>query len=234
MIERALFAVTATVALGAALAATPPESVRASYDVFKDGLHVGMMQESFATNGTKYQITSDTDPAGLLAVFIRTRIKARSTGTITGGGLQPEKMEYGRLDDAGKNVSAAFDWPARELHLTFDGRNETLPLGSGTQDRVSVMYQFLFLSLEKLQPLEFPMTNGKKIERYRYELAGRERLDTPLGKLDTLHLVKHREHGENGVEVWLAADRHLFPVKLLILENDGSRLEQVITRLEIK
>jgi hypothetical protein len=96
------------------------------------------------------------------------------------------------------------------------------------------MYQFMFLSPEKLKPLEFPMTNGKKIDHYRYELAGHETLDTPLGKLNTLHLVKQRERGENGIEVWLAADRHLFPVKVLFLENDGSRIEQVITRLDIK
>jgi len=96
------------------------------------------------------------------------------------------------------------------------------------------MYQFLFLSPEKVQLLEFPMTNGKKIEHYRYELAGHEQIDTPIGKLDTLHLVKKRERDENGIEVWLAGDRHLFPVKVLFLENDGSRIEQVITRLDIK
>jgi hypothetical protein len=78
------------------------------------------------------------------------------------------------------------------------------------------------------------MTNGRKIENYRYDLAGTETLDTPLGKLKTLHLVKHRDPGENATEVWLAADRNLFPVKLLIVENDGSKFEQVITRLDIK
>jgi hypothetical protein len=102
------------------------------------------------------------------------------------------------------------------------------------QDRLSVMYQFMFLTSEKVRVLEFPMTNGKKIENYRYELAGTEELETPAGKIKTLHLAKHRDPGENGTEVWLAADRHLFPVKLLILENDGSKFEQIITRLDIK
>jgi hypothetical protein len=231
---RALLAFAAAAACSGAIAETPPASVRADYDVFKDGLHVAMMQESFEKNGAKYEITSDSNPAGLLALFIRTKIKAHSAGTVTAGGLQPERMEYGRLDDASKNVGAVFDWGAQQLHLSFDGRNEVIPLGPGTQDRVSVMYQFIFLSPEKLKLLEFPMTNGKKIEHYRYELAGHEQVDTPLGKLNTLHLVKHRERGENGIEVWLAADRHLFPVKVLFLENDGSRIEQVITRLEIK
>ena len=118
--------------------------------------------------------------------------------------------------------------------MRYDGRNETVQLPAGTQDRLSVMYQFMFLPADQLRELAFQMTNGRKIEPYRYQLAGSEQLDTPIGKLDTLHFVKQREPGENGTEVWLAPERNLFPVKLLILENDGSKFEQVITQLEFK
>jgi hypothetical protein len=220
----------------AAMAANdaPPDSIKASYDVYKDGLHIAVMQESYARNGTKYRIVSESNPAGLLALFIRTKINAESSGSITPAGLQPDRLAYGRLDDPGKNVGAAFDWNAQLLHMTFDGRNETVPLVPGTQDRVSVMYQFMFLSPDQLKLLSFPLTNGKKIEHYRYELVAHEPLDTPLGKLNTLHLAKQRERNENGIEVWLAADRYLFPVKVLFLENDGSKIEQVITQLEFK
>jgi hypothetical protein len=230
---RALFALAALL-LSAGAAAASPAAVKASYDVFKDGVHIAIVEENYQRNGEQYRIASESNPAGLLAMFVRTKIKIESSGTIKTSGLQPDKLDYGRLDDASKNVSAAFDWRARELHLTYDGRNETLPLVPGMQDRLSVMYQFMFLTPEKVRVLEFPMTNGKKIENYRYELAGTEELDTPAGKIKTLHLVKHRDPGENGTEVWLAADRNLFPVKLLILENDGSKFEQLITRLDIK
>jgi hypothetical protein len=193
------------------------------------------VQETYEKNDTRYQIVSNTNAVGLAQLlFKRAKIKVQSEGTVTGGGLQPDRFDYGLINDPDRNVSAAFDWRAHELHMTFDGRNETLPLADGTQDRISVMYQFMFLAPDRMKLLEFSFTNGKKIEPYRYELAGEEQLDTPLGKLKTLHLVKRRDPGENGTEVWLAADRHLFPVKLLILENDGTRFEQVITRLEFK
>ena len=231
---RALVAFAAAGAFTAAGAAAPPASVKADYDVYKDGLHIATVEESYEKTGNHYRIVSDSNPAGVLALFVRTRVKVQSSGTVTPTGLQPEKLDYGRLDDASKNVSAAFDWRARELHLKFDGRNETLPLVPGMQDRLSVMYQFMFLTADKTRQLEFPMTNGKKIERYRYDLAGQETLATPLGNIRTLHLVKHREPGENGTEVWLAAERNLFPVKLLILENDGAKFEQIIRHLEIK
>lgn len=231
--KRALLAMLA-LAIATAAAATAPSSIKADYDVYKDGLHIATVAENFEKNGNRYRIESDSNPAGLLAMFIRTKVKVQSSGTVNGAGLQPDKLDYGRLDDPSKNVSAAFDWDARQLRLTFDGKNETLPLASGMQDRLSVMYQFLFLPPEKLKRLEFQMTNGKKVEDYRYDLVGTEVLDTPLGKIKTLHLAKHRDPGENGTEVWLAADRNHFPVKLLILENDGSKYEQVITQLNIK
>ncbi|MEK7877566.1 MAG: DUF3108 domain-containing protein [Pseudomonadota bacterium] len=236
MIVRALLAMAfaALAVVPDAGNASPPASIAASYDVYQNGLPVAVVQEAFEKNGAKYRIVSDSTPTGLLALFVRTRIKIHSSGAVTPAGLRPEQFDYGRLDDASKNVSAAFDWQAGQLHLTFDGRNETITLPQDTQDRVSLMYQFMFLPAEKLGDLAFHMTNGKKVEPYRYRLAGTEMIDTPLGKLSTLRLVKQREPGDNAVEVWLASDRNYFPVRLLILENDGSKFEQVITRLEFK
>ena len=215
--------------------AEAPATVRALYEVHRDGLHVATAAETFERGEGKYQIVSEQTPAGLLAMFVRTRARVTSAGTVTNQGLQPAQFDYGRLDDASKNVSARFDWDAGLLRMSFDGRTETAPLGSGAQDRLSAMYQFLFLAPENVRELSFPMTsNGKKLEPYHYRFAGEETLDTALGRLKTLHLVKRREGNENGVELWLAAEHHLMPVKLLIVETDGTRFEQTIARLEMR
>lgn len=225
----------ALLAIAGHAVAAAPVSVKAGYDIFKDGLHVATAVESFERSDGKYKVVSEQTPAGLLALFIRTRIKVQSSGTVTAGGLRPELFEYGRLDDPSKNVSDRFDWEAGLLQMHFDGRSDSAPISAGAQDRLSVMYQFMFLPAERLRDLAFQMTsNGKKIENYRYQIAGNETLDTPLGKLKTVHLVKHREAGDNGVEIWLSPEHHMFPVKLLIIENDGSKFEQLITRIESK
>ena len=218
---------------GSALAA-PPATVTAHYDVHKDGLHVATVNETFEQRGNAYSIVSESNPAGLLAIFVRTRIKVSSNGSVTATGLRPDQLEYGRLDDASKNVSARFDWKTEQLSMSFDGRNETIALPKDTQDRLSLMYQFMFLPADRLANLAFHMTNGKKIEAYRYQLAGSETLNTAVGKLNTVHLVKQREAGDNAVEVWLAPEHHQLPVKVLIVENDGSKYEQTITRIETR
>lgn len=237
MMPRSLFAplIVAIAALALPGHAAPPAAVTASYDVYRNGLHIVVTKETFERNAAKYHIVSESEPVGLFALFVRTRAKVVSSGTITRAGLHPEQFEYGRLDDASKSVSATFDWAAALLRMSFDGRTETAPITAGAQDGLSVMYQFMFLQADKLRDLVFQMTrNGRKIENYHYELAGSEPLDTRIGKLNTLHLVKKREANDNGVEIWLAPEHHFFPVKLLILENDGTKFEQVITRLEFK
>ncbi len=230
-----LIACAALIAAPVALGAAAPEAIKASYDLFKDGLRVATVQESFQKSGAQYLIVSESTPSELLALFVRTHLKVQSRGTITPQGLRPDQFDYGRLDDARKNVQATFDWPSKQLHMSFEGRKETAPLVAGTQDRLSIMYQFMFLPLDKVKLITLPMTNGKKIEPYRYQVIGTEPVDTPLGRMNTLHLVKQREAGDNNaIEVWLARERNLIPVKLLIVEGDGSKFEQVITRLESK
>ena len=96
------------------------------------------------------------------------------------------------------------------------------------------MYQLMFWPLGRMNPLEFAMTNGRKLDQYRYAVTPDVELDTPLGRLKTLHLVKHREPGETGNELWLSAQHRYFPVKIVYLEKDGVRYEQVIQSLEIR
>lgn len=217
-----------------AAVAVLPATVTATYDVYRNGLPVAVVEESFEKDGDHYRIVSESNPAGLLAMLVRTRIVIHSSGLVTGAGLRPQQFDYGRLDDASKNVSAEFDWNAQQLQLSFAGQRETAPLAAGTQDRLSAMYQFMFLPAEPASGLVFPMTNGRKVEHYRYQPSGSEQIETPIGRFETLRLVKEREADDNGVEVWLARDRNLFPVRLVIIEKDGTRFEQVITRLEIR
>ena len=236
MITRTLFRIAALILLApAVVSASPPAAVKISYDLSRNGLNIAVVQESFEKKDATYRIVSESNPVGLAALLVRTRIKIESSGTVTASGLRPDQFEYGRLDDASKNVSAAFDWHAEQLRMAFEGRKETAPLPQGTQDRLSLMYQFMFLPPDKLKLITFQMTNGKKIELYRYQSTGNEQIDTRLGKMNTLHLIKQREAGDNNQsEVWLAAERNFVPVKLLIIESDGTRYEQVVTQLDIK
>jgi hypothetical protein len=96
------------------------------------------------------------------------------------------------------------------------------------------MYQFMFLDVGRSTVVEFPMTNGRKLDRYRYTVTPSVPLDTPLGRIETLHLVKQREPGDTVTEIWLAPQYRHLPVKMLVIENDGSRYVQTVTSIDLK
>ncbi len=211
-----------------------PYAISASYHVYMNGGHVAVMNETFEAKDNAYRIVSESSAAGVLALFEKQPLRFMSTGQLTASGLRPRHFEGKRSETDRRQVRAEFDWQAGQLTLTHDGRTETVPLASNTQDRLSFMYQFMFVAFDKQQRLELAMTNGRKLDYYRYAIHPDVEIETPLGRMMTLHLVKQREPDESGTEIWLAPQHRFLPVKMMILENDGSRYEQVITKLELK
>ena len=209
-----------------------PQSVSASYDLFRNGLHVAVMNETFEAKGDGYRIVSDTQAVGLLALFQRQPVRVVSVGRVTASGLQPLHFEGKRSESDPRRVRGEFDWQAGQLTIEHGGQIEKLPLPRGTQDRLSILYQLMFLAPGKQQSLEIAMTNGRKLGHYQYTVQPGVEIDTPLGRMTTLHVVRQHKPDENGAEIWVSPQHRFLPVKVL-LDEDGTRYEQVITKLEI-
>jgi Protein of unknown function (DUF3108) len=219
--------------LGCALQAhaAAPASAEITYNLFRNRIMLGTITEHFEAKDGTYRVTSDGRATGLLALVQRDPIRLISSGDLTKDGLRPQRFEGHR---SGKSAFAEFDWPGAKLTLIHDGLNHSLTLPPGTQDRLSIMYQLMFALPNKAPVLDFSMTNGRKIEKYRYTARPDVTIDTPFKRLNTIHLVKQREADDTGTEIWVAPEYGNLPVKLLIIEDDGVRYEQIVTKLEIK
>jgi len=218
----------------AAAKTAPPDTVVAEYGLSVNGALIAVMQETFEIRDGSYRAVSETHAVGLFALAQRRPGRVTSSGTVDDSGLRPKTFDAARGGRDERRVHADFDWKARTLMLQHDGRNDTVALPPRTQDRLSVMYQFLFLDAEKLQNLGFAMTNGRKLDQYRYAVGPDTAIDTPLGRLEVIHLVRQHQSGETANEIWLAREYRLMPVKMRIVEDDGKRYEQVISRLDIR
>lgn len=223
-----------TVALHAAPRTPVPASIVLTHSVHRNGLHVATVNERFESGEGRYRIVSESTPVGLAALIQPRSAVLTSAGRITDAGLQPERFEGARGANDPRRVSAEFDWGAARLELAHDGKNDTLKLPMGTQDRLSIMYQFMFYGYGARSELAFPMTNGRKLDHYRYAVSRDVEIDTPLGRMTTIHLVKQRESGDSETEIWLAPEHRHLPVKMLIVESDGVRYEQTLTHIEVQ
>lgn len=213
--------------------ASPPDNVRLTYDVYKGGLKIGWIEESYTRDKDRYTLSSITRASGLLAIFKPGRILISSSGFVNAKGLQPLLFSDLREGEERRNRSAEFDWGAKQLTLTHQTQRTVVALPDGTQDRLSAMYQFMFLPLQPDTSLDFPMTTGGKLDNYHYAVMHKQKLKTPAGDFDTLYLDNQPGRGESRTEIWLATEHHNLPCKLTITDVDGGQFTQVASKLSV-
>lgn len=214
--------------------AAPPGSVQATYDIYKDGMKVGQVEETYTRNGDRYSLSSTTTPVGLLAMFKPEKVFIDSSGQIGKRGLQPLRFSHRREHDESKDSDAEFDWEKRQLTLIHQSQRTLFELPDGTQDRLSAMYQFMFLPLQGATTLDFAMTNGSKLDRYRYAIKRGQKIRTPAGEFRTLYLDNQAKPGEDRTEIWLAEQHNNLLCKMIITDADGDQFTQILSKLTIQ
>ncbi len=217
-----------------ALFAAPPARIDASYDVITNGVKIAEISEKFTRTENRYRIESVTRPVGLLALFKPDTIFVVSEGDITSQGLRPQSYAYKRSQETIRNTAADFDWRQATLMLSDRYGQRFEPLPSDTQDRLSVQYQFRYVPfLRERKELTMHITNGSKIDTRRYLITPRQMLTVPLGTLETLYLATPPESTAWKTEVWLSVENGNFPCKIILTEDSGEKLSQVLTALSI-
>lgn len=211
-----------------------PQASVATYRLTKMGQPFGAARETFKREAGRYRIESVSNAVGVFALFAKGKGKIRllSNGEVTAEGLRPLHFEHHRGDDPTKRIVADFDWEKHKAIHQFDGKSESAELPVGTQDRISLLYQFMFHPPQGAG-IELEMSNGRQLGRYHYKVIGEETIVTPAGRFVTVHLSKRSGEQRDGTEVWLAKERHYFPVRIAFDEKEGGTLEQELTALEI-
>ena len=216
---------------GSSLAASPSR-VQATYEIYKGGLAIGRIEEAYDLNNGHYTLVSTTRATGLLAIFRPGRIILRSSGLVGDHGLKPLNFSDVREGDESRNRSAEFDWSAMQLTMIEHAQRTVVPLPEDTQDRLSAMYQFMFLSLTKADKLDFHMTNGGKLDIYNYRITHGQSVTVPLGTFKALYVASVPEPRVNRTEIWLATEHANFPYKMVITDPDGDKLTQMLTKFD--
>lgn len=215
-------------------AAAPAIQIDATYEVSTKGVKIALITEKFTRAGNHYRIVSSTRPLGLLAMVKPETIEVTSDGDVTVQGLRPQAYVYKRSQDTTKNAAASFDWKRSSLALSDRQGRRTVPLPPGTQDRLSVLYQFPYVHLlNRRKELTMQITNGSKIDTRHYLIQTGQTLTTPMGALETLYLSTPPEATAWKTEIWLSVRNGNFPCKIILTEDNGDQLTQVLTALSI-
>jgi hypothetical protein len=216
-----LFLLTSLV-LGAAGAA-PPARVEIAFEVSRDGSRVAEVVDRFEHGDGRYRVVETWRGRGLYS--LAGEIVRSSRGNVGPGGLRP--LEFTDERSRRAPARASFDWSANTLVLQRKGETRTEPMPPDAQDRVSFLLA-LALSPPRRRPAAFSVTDGGGVSRYVFEAVGREQLKVPAGEFDALKIMRRPEDaGDRRVtEIWLARALGWLPVRIVLVEGDGTRLDQ--------
>lgn len=211
-----------------------PENIQLTYKLSYKGFGVGETHESFVQTGSQYKLTSESKASGILRALFPDKINISSSGNVSKEGLRPTRFEQRRGKDASKTRTAAFNWDSNSLEMKYDGGDgATVELKPGSQDALSIIYQFMFAPLKEGTSKVF-MTNGKQLEQYEFRKVEEISLDTPAGTFDTVHVARISAPGETRTDVWLAKDKNYIPVRVLVVEPSGDKIERLLTNLSLQ
>lgn len=220
------------IALAPCAHAAAPTEVAAEYKLVVNGITGGRVQESYVRKGDEYAIESRSTTEGVVKLLLDETLVYTSSGRVGARGLEPAVFERRQSRDRSRDIRATFDWKNGVMRSDYRGESGEVDLPPGTQDRLSLMYQFM--NMQPGERIDVHMSNGRKVEHYAYRLAGEERLKTPAGEFDTLHYSRVVGRGESKAEFWLARDRFHIPVRVVFEDSRGMRLDQTIVGLQAR
>lgn len=207
--------------------ALPPQRVTIQYEMSRNGSAMAEVSEILQHDGKNYSLSSEVHGKGIYALM--GVLKRSSKGRVDATGLQSSEYRDQRGNRA--PVVAKFDWTKRTISQENDGKTESMEMPPVLHDPLSMAYTYSFAPPSGRE-IRFSRADGKGVTPFRFNVVGTEKIKTPAGEIPALHLSKERDGPEDKeTDIWLASERNFLPVRILVVEKDGTRIDQIVTRM---
>ncbi len=204
--------------------AMPPALIEIAFEMTRNDEAMAETLEKLEHANGRYQLVETWTGKGMF--FWMGTIKRTSRGLISPQGLKP--LEFSDERTGRPPARAWFDWEAKTLAMQYRDPRHVEALPPNAQDRLSFLLALSFLP-GRAESTQFAVFDGRGQSRQQYHVRGRERLKTPAGEFNTV--VVERTSGNDPARLWLAAELGHLPVRLLVVQADGTRLEQTAVRI---
>ncbi|HEX5767844.1 MAG TPA: DUF3108 domain-containing protein [Burkholderiales bacterium] len=213
------------VAIAAAAPGVPPR-IELHYELMRNGTAMAEVVERLEQGNGAYHLTETWKGQGMYRLLGRaTRV---SKGELAQLGPRPREFTDERSGRDTQRVT--FDWSANTITRRYKGETRTEPVAANTQDRLSFLFALAYLA-PKGEPVSFPIADARGTSHHTYKPNGRERLATPAGHFETLKVIRRKEGTGDVSEIWLAAELGYLPVRIVLVEDGGTRYEHMVTRV---
>jgi len=202
---------------------TPPiATYKAHFKVYVSGIKMGEIERSLKKhkNGL-YEQSSLIYTTGLLSVFRGDRFEEHSYWRWQNNTLVPQRYTYSYTGTSRGDVyeQLDFDWKKMTVASLRDGKTTVLDIKPGVVDKLS--YQVALVQDLRAGKKEFSyqVADRGDIRNIRYEVIGKDMVETPWGKRKTIKVRRKTLTKERVTTLWFAPDLDYMVVKLI--QNDG-------------
>lgn len=166
-------------------ASTLPERLVLEYTLTHGRMDVGEVTRKLYRQGSgNYVHTMWTRSTGFAKLLTSSEWHEEGEFAVQGQEVRPLRFSEKRSGDKrAYDHSVVFNW--QKSKLTFNSRDPH-PLPKSLQDQSSVLYALMLNPMNRPSERVIPITNGKDIDAYKFIYVGRETLQAPFGKSETI------------------------------------------------
>ena len=217
-----------------AFAADCPQPFKVTFGVEWHGMNAGTSILELTRKGpTEWTYKSSNMARGLFRIALPGTITQVSNFKVENGMVVP--LRYVGDDgssDTSKDVSLEFDWGARKVTGTAEDKPVEQPLTPGVQDSLSVQVALMCALASGNVPASFRLIDKDEIKEYQYTREGDAKLDTAVGKLDTVIYRSQKKGASRYTRLWIAPRLGYLPVRAEQAKRDKRELQLTIRAVE--
>ncbi|SIQ31975.1 Protein of unknown function [Aromatoleum tolulyticum] len=205
-------------------------SIRFRVHLGEGGFAVGEAQHEWSHDGKRYRMSVAVRTTGVVGMFRSFHYAQSSAGSVGREGLKPERfsVEQSRKTPA----SAEFDWDARKVTMKRGAKERVADLRPGDQDLLSLWHQIGIVGAVS-GSTELNVITGREATPSAVEVVGPEKLPLPIGLLDTVRVRAEARNGSLTIDIWLARNYGMLPVRIRVVDDKGEVLDQQAVELRL-
>jgi hypothetical protein len=210
------------------LAASPAQFFKpfsARFSVSRGALSLGDLELKLSLDAAgDYRYHAHTVPGLLARLFSGEEIVEESQGSLTPKAVIPAHYSLQQAGNDEEDKEIRFDWRDEKAHTTSEGVTWSQHIDAGTQDRLSQQLMVRLHLAQGMRDMDYPVADGGKIKRYRFQVVGEEQVKTPYGRLRGLKVQRSKGNRAPDYTIWFAPDLDYLPVRIERRQKSGNYL----------
>ena len=208
-----------------------PPPHRADYTLHHGSFKVGNVTlELTQGDDGLYRYSSNSKSSGFLSWFYKASAMEQSWFRLQDGIIQPTRYQLDRRDGKRKRKARLeFDWDRNRVTNQVAGTTWKLAIPAQTIDKLAVNLAVMHDLAKATQTLSYQVADGGKLKHYQFEIKGEEKLETPIGTLQTIKVTRNHKK-DRTTTLWCATQLNYLPVRIERQEK-GELVRMQITAL---